>query len=228
MTEKMSDTIRKRLKNAGKSFKCNDNISDFVSEEELLMLQKEVEHSFQDIFNSLVIDTENDHNTKESAARISKMYCQEIFSGRYKEMPKITDFPNFTNYDGIYLSGPIPVRSVCAHHLQNISGNCWVGIFPGDKVVGLSKPNRIVEHICSRPQIQEEMSMQILDEIQKATGAKGVALVMKAEHHCVLARGVRAHDSDMTTSLVRGEFRENEKLKQEWLALLATMKGIKD
>src|ERR1039458_9583890 len=119
MTEKTSEIIRKRLKAAGKSFKCNDNISAFVSEKELLELQKEVEASFQSIFDSLVIDTENDHNTKASAARISKMYCQEIFSGRYTDLPDITDFPNASNYDGLYISGPIAIRSVCAHHFQN-------------------------------------------------------------------------------------------------------------
>lgn len=228
MTDKTSDIIRKRLKDAGKSFKCNDNISEFVSESELLDLQKEVEASFQDIFNSLVIDTENDHNTSESAARISKMYCQELFSGRYKDVPKITDFPNASSYDGLYLSGPIPVRSCCAHHFQAISGNCWIGIFPGERVIGLSKFNRIVEHICARPQIQEELSVQIADEIERVTGAKGVGVIIKAEHHCVLARGVKAHDSDMTTSVLRGEIRNNAKLKNEFFSLLSTMKGIKD
>jgi len=228
MTDKISHVIRSRLQNAGASFKCNDNISEYITEDELVLLQKEVEDSFQKVLESLVIDTTNDHNTKESAKRIAKMYCQEIFSGRFKELPKITDFPNFTKYDGIYLSGPIPVRSVCAHHFQNIAGSCWVGIFPGDKVIGLSKPNRIVEHICSRPQIQEELTMQIADEIEKATNAKGVAIVLKAEHHCMLARGVKAHDSDMTTHIVRGEFRNNIQLKNEWLTLLSTMAGIKN
>ena len=156
------------------------------------------------------------------------MYCQEIFSGRYTDLPDITDFPNASNYDGLYISGPIAIRSVCAHHFQNIAGNCWIGVFPGERVIGLSKFNRIVEHICARPQIQEELTMQIADEIEKATGAEGIAVVIKAEHHCMLARGVKAHENDMTTVIVRGCLRDNDKRKDEFFRMLATMRGIKD
>lgn len=228
MTEKISDIIKKRLLDANQPFKCNDNISKFLNPGDVELLQKEVEESFQNVLEGLVIDTENDHNTKDSAKRIAKMYCQEIFSGRFLPAPDITDFPNVNKYDQLYITGPIPVRSVCAHHFQNIAGSCWIGIFPGDKVVGLSKFNRIVDHICSRPQIQEELTVQIADEIEKITKAAGVAVVVKAEHHCILARGVKAHDNDFTTSIVRGAFRDKKHLKEEFFTLLTTMKGIKN
>jgi GTP cyclohydrolase IA len=228
MTDKISDVIRERVKAAGKPFKCNDNISEFLKPGEIELLQKEVEESFQNVLEGLVIDTENDHNTRDSAKRIAKMYCQEIFSGRFLPSPEVTEFPNATKYDQLYITGPIPVRSVCAHHFQNIAGSCWIGVFPGEQVIGLSKFNRIVEHICSRPQIQEELTVQIADEIEKITKAAGIAVVIKAEHHCMLARGVKAHDNDFTTSIVRGAFKTKSSLKEEFFTLLTTMRGIKD
>ena len=100
-----------------------------------------------------MIDTENDHNTKETARRVAKMYMKEIFAGRFVNPPKVTSFPNM-GYRSLYTSGPISVKSTCAHHFQNIVGKCWVGILPEQEVIGLSKFNRIVHHIAERPQIQ--------------------------------------------------------------------------
>jgi len=224
----MSDTIRNRLLNSVNGrFRCNDNISDHIhSDDELQLLQKEVEGKFEEVLKALVIDTDHDHNTNETAKRVAKMFIREIFSGRYVASPTITSFPNAQSYDQLYIVGPIDVRSTCAHHFQNIVGNAWVGVFPGKNVIGLSKFNRIVDHIASRPQIQEEMTVQIANEIERITDAEGIAVVVKAEHMCMTARGVKAHESDMLTSVVRGSLREQEKLRQEFFSLLQGMKGF--
>jgi GTP cyclohydrolase I len=220
----ISNTIRNRLKQAGKRFHGNDNISEFIQEGELIQLQAEVETAMQQVLESLVIDTENDHNTKETAKRVAKMFVNETFGGRYAPAPRVTSFPNM-GYKSLYTSGPISVRSTCAHHFQNIVGKCWVGIVPEDEVIGLSKFNRIVHHIVERPQIQEEMTTEIAHELSKFAKTPNVAVVVKAEHHCMTHRGVKEHESDMTTAIMLGAFNEDPALKQEFYNICMSMKG---
>ncbi len=173
---------------------------------------------------TLCIDTQHDHNTNETAKRIAKMYVQEIFGGRFKPQPKVTAFPNM-GYKSMYTSGPISVRSTCAHHFQNIVGKCWIGIIPEDQVIGLSKFNRIVHHIAERPQIQEEMTTHIAEELKKFAKTPHVAVVVKAEHHCMTHRGVREHESDMTTAVMLGAFLDESAVKQEFYNICLSMKG---
>ena len=220
----ISNKIRERIQIAGKRYYGNDNISEFLKEGELEILQNEVQEKFQQVLNTLVIDTEHDHNTQETAKRVAKMYVQEIFGGRFKPAPRITSFPNM-GYKSLYTSGPISVRSTCAHHFQNIVGNAWIGIIPEDEVIGLSKFNRIVHHIAERPQIQEEMTTEIANELVKFAKTKHVAVVVKAEHHCMTQRGVKEHDSDMTTAIMLGGFSEDPALKQEFYDICLSMKG---
>ena len=217
--------IKKRIaKDKGKFF-CNDNISKYIKNEtELSWIERDVKEKLEELLECLIIDTENDHNTQETAKRMAKMFVHEIFCGRYKEQPKITTFPNATNYDQLYITGPISVRSTCAHHFQNIVGKAYVGIFPGREVVGLSKFNRLIHWIAERPQIQEEMTMQIADAIEEVTNADGVAIVIRAEHMCITHRGVKEHESDMTTSVMRGSFRNDPELKKEFLTLMQEMR----
>jgi len=137
----ISKTIKNRIKKAGKRFHANDNISEYIEEGELEQLQSEVQEKLQGVLESLVIDTDSDHNTQETAKRVAKMYVKETFGGRYKPMPRVTSFPNM-GYKSMYTSGPISIKSTCAHHLQNIVGNAWVGIIPNGKVIGLSKINQ--------------------------------------------------------------------------------------
>ena len=220
----VSEDIKKRLKEAGKRFHCNDNISEYIKEGEIARIQNEVEEKMQGVLSSLVIDTDNDHNTKDTARRVAKMYVNEVFGGRFNPPPRVTTFPNM-GYKSLYTSGPISIKSTCAHHFQNIVGNCWVGIVPNGEVIGLSKFNRIVHHIAERPQIQEEMTSQIADELQKYAKTENIAVVVKAEHHCMTHRGVREHESDMTTAIMEGGFRDNEALRQEFYNLMLNMKG---
>lgn len=203
----------------------NNNISDFIQgETDLDEIQKKVQHHFQGILDAMVIDTENDHNTQETAKRVAKMFVREIFAGRFEEKPRVTSFPNM-GYDQVYTSGPISVRSTCAHHFMPIVGKCWIGVKPGDTVVGLSKFNRLVHWVCRRPQIQEEMTQQIADLIEQEIKPQGVAVVIKAEHFCMTHRGVNEHESDMTTSIMRGVFRDEPMARQEILTLISQSKG---
>lgn len=219
----LSETITQRLRKNNVRFFSNDNISEYVTPEEISGLIDEVAGNMEQVLRSLVIDIDNDHNTNDTARRVAKMFVNEVFSGRYQPAPRITSFPNNQSYDEVYVTGPITVRSTCAHHLQPIQGKCYVGIFPGKNVIGLSKFNRIVDWICSRPTIQEELTVQIADEIQHVTEAEGVAVLLQAEHGCMTMRGVKEHASDMTTSVMRGKFREFPHIKQEFFNIVSRM-----
>ena len=221
---KVSTQIRQRLIDAGIRFHANDNISKHIYEYEKEQLEAEVQEAFQDVLNALVIDTENDHNTRNTAKRVAKMYVREIFGGRFNSRPAVTRFPNM-GYKSLYTSGPISIRSTCAHHFQNIVGNAWVGIIPEDEVIGLSKFNRLVHHIAERPQIQEEMTTEIANELSEYAKTKHIAVVVKAEHHCMTQRGVKEHESDMTTAIILGAFSEDPALKQEFYDICLSMKG---
>lgn len=220
----ISEQIRSRIQKAGKRFHSNDNISEFIYEGELDQLQTEVQAAMQTVLEALVIDTDNDHNTQETAKRVAKMFVKETFGGRYCPAPRVTSFPNM-GYDSLYTSGPISIRSTCAHHFQNIVGKCWVGIVPQDEVIGLSKFNRLVHHIAERPQIQEEMTSQIAEALQDYAKTPNIAVIVKAEHHCMTHRGVREHESDMTTAIMLGGFREHEALRKEFYDICFSMKG---
>ena len=219
-----ANEIRQRIKAAGARFHSNDNISDFMQPGDVDALLDELTGKFQGVLDTLVIDTENDHNTQDTARRVAKMFICETFSGRYRPRPKITSFPNM-GYKSLYTTGPISIRSTCAHHFQNIVGKCWVGVVPQDKVIGLSKFNRLVHHICERPQIQEEMTTQIAEALKEYAETDNIAVVVKAEHHCMTMRGVREHESDMTTAIMLGAFEKDPALKKEFYDICLSMKG---
>lgn len=235
MTNKITNriNIHNDTNSYPKRWNANDNIHEFVEHpEELDEIQETIEKHFQAILDVMSIDTYHDHNTKETAKRVAKMYVREIFAGRFVPMPKVTSFPNVggngngtKGYDQIYITGPIKIRSTCAHHFLPIIGNCWIGIKPGKEVVGLSKFNRLVDWVASRPQIQEEMTEQIADIIEEQTEPEALAVVIKAQHFCMISRGVKEHESDMTTSIMRGLMREDAPMRQEFLTLMNNMKG---
>lgn len=225
----ISDVIRARIENAGARFLSGDSIADFIHGDELELLQDELTEKLESVFRTLVIDTRNDHNTAGSAHRIAKMYLHEIFKGRYHQPPPITAFPN-ADYDGIYVDGPIPIRSMCAHHNMPITGHCWIGLFPKQgedgRVLGLSKFTRLVDHIASRPSIQEEMTIQIANAITEFTGSEDVAVLVKGEHLCMSHRGVCEHGVQFMTPIMRGRFMR-AKLRDEFYSLVAlTTKGV--
>jgi GTP cyclohydrolase I len=212
--------IRNRLLQAGAPFAANDNIAAHLRPGELNELQSEVEGRVQDLLDALVVDTVNDHNTRETAGRVARMYLREVFKGRYLPPPKVTDFPNAKHMDEIYTVGPIAVRSACSHHLVPITGQCWVGVKPSDRVIGLSKFNRLVEWVMARPQIQEEAAIMLADTIEELIDPQGLAVVIKAQHQCMTWRGVRDNETKMVTSVMRGFFREDAKARQELMEIL--------
>lgn len=216
----ISEVIRKRIKECQADFYANDNISEFVTDHELDLLQDEVAEKVSGLLESLVIDTDNDHNTKDTAKRVAKMYIKEVFKGRYVSMPKVTDFPNAKNLDQIYTIGPITVRSACSHHLVPILGKCWIGVLPSDRVIGISKFVRLCEWVMARPQIQEEATVQLADIIEKMIKPLGIAVVVEATHECMTWRGVKENDISMTTSVMRGAFREEPEARSEFLKLI--------
>ena len=221
-----SERIRQRLDLAGVPYFANDNIAPYLREGDLEELEKEVSDKVRDLLRSLVIDIDNDHNTEETAERVARMYLHEVFKGRYHKQPKIASFPNVKNLDEIYTVGPITVRSACSHHLVPILGNCWIGIKPGERVIGLSKFSRVADWVFSRPHIQEEAVIILADEIERLCEPKGLAILVKAQHYCMKWRGVKELQTSMINSVVRGDFRHDPSLKQEFFELVKQQESL--
>jgi GTP cyclohydrolase I len=214
--------IRERVLAARKRFHANDNIAEFIQPGELDHLLDEVTEKMQTVLDSMVIDTQNDHNTQDTARREAKMYLKEVFKGRYLESPEVTEFPNAEHLNELMIVGPITVRSACSHHLCPVIGQIWIGVLPNEhtNVIGLSKYARLAEWIMGRPQIQEEAVVQLADLIQRKTQPDGLAIVMEASHFCMGWRGVKDMDSKMINSVMRGVFLKDANLRREFLALI--------
>jgi GTP cyclohydrolase I len=218
----ISVKIRQRLKAQSHRFHSNDNIAQFIEPGELDLLLDEVSEKMQAVLDSMVIDTENDHNTQSTARRVAKMYLKEVFNGRYVSPPEITEFPNAEHLNELMIVGPIRVRSACSHHLCPVIGQVWIGVMPNEhtNVIGLSKYARLAEWVMGRPQIQEEAVVQLADLIQEKTQPDGLALVMEASHFCMGWRGVKDMDSKMINSIMRGVFLKDANLRREFLSLI--------
>jgi len=212
--------LLKMLKSKSVPAMANSNIAEHINPEVWGNMREEVQEACQNLLEALAIDTENDPNTKGTARRMAKMFLTEVFKGRYQPMPELKDFPNTEHLDEIYLVGPITIRSGCSHHMVPIMGQAWVGIIPGDRLIGLSKFSRLADWIFSRPQIQEEATIQFADIIQKVITPKGVAVIVKAKHYCMTWRGVKEPSSEMTTSVMRGIFRDDPAARSEFLKLV--------
>jgi GTP cyclohydrolase IA len=218
----VSERIRKRLQKAGRRFHANDNIHDMIEDGEIEPLLKEVEARMQGVLEALVIDTDSDHNTQETARRIAKMYVTEVFRGRYFRPPTVTQFPNAEHLNELVIVGPVKVRSCCSHHFCPIIGRVWIGLMPNErsKLIGLSKYVRLTDWIMGRPQIQEEAITQLADLLVSKMKPDGLAVVMEADHFCMHWRGVKDENARMTTSVMRGAFLKDPSLRREFLSLI--------
>ena len=218
----VSVKIRERVQAARKRFHANDNIAEFIEPGELEKLLDEVTDKMKGVLGSLVIDTDHDHNTGDTARRVAKMYVNEVFRGRYVKGPEITEFPNAEHLNELMIVGPITVRSACSHHFCPVIGRIWIGVMPNEhtNVIGLSKYARLAEWIMGRPQIQEEAVIQLADLIQQKTQPDGLAIVMEASHYCMAWRGVKDMDSKMINSVMRGVFLKDANLRREFLSLI--------
>ncbi len=217
-----SERIRYRLLTADCRHHANDNISAHVRAGELDELKAEVQAKMQEVLRALVIDTDSDHNTQDTAQRVAKMFVDEVFQGRYRPMPAVTEFPNAERLNELMIVGPITVRSACSHHLCPILGKVWIGLLPNEhsNLIGLSKYARICDWIMSRPQIQEEAVTMLANELQQRVRPDGLAIVMEADHFCMHWRGVKDDQSAMTNSVMRGAFLKDASLRREFLSLL--------
>jgi GTP cyclohydrolase IA len=218
----LSAVIRKRIQAKKARFHANDNISAFLKPGDLDALVDEVANKMQGVLESLVIDTKNDHNTKNTSRRVAKMFINEVFSGRYMEQPSLTKFPNVSALNELMIIGPITVRSACSHHLCPIMGRVWIGVLPSkaSALIGLSKYSRLTEWVMCRPQIQEEAVVELADMLENKIKPIGLAIVMDADHFCMQWRGVKDRDSKMVNSVMRGAFLKDSSLRREFLSLI--------
>lgn len=223
----MSEIIRARLRHAGARYHANDNIAGFIAPGELEALVREVQAKMEEVLQSLVIDTEGDHNTQETGRRVAKMFIHEVFRGRYQAIPSMTEFPNVSNLNELMIIGPVTVRSACSHHLCPIMGEVWFGVMPNQhsNLIGLSKFARIADWIMSRPQIQEEAVVQLADILQEKMAPDGLAIVMEADHFCMHWRGVKDMGSRMINSVMRGSFLKDANLRREFLSLIQSKRA---
>jgi len=218
----LSVIIRRRIEAQKTRFHANDNISAFIKPGELEKLVDEVAEKMQAVLESLVIDTQSDHNTNNTSQRVAKMYIQEVFNGRYVDQPALTKFPNVSKLNELMIIGPITVRSACSHHFCPIMGRIWIGVLPSkaSALIGLSKYSRLTQWVMCRPQIQEEAVVELADMLEKKIKPIGVAVVMDADHFCMQWRGVKDRDSKMVNSVMRGAFLKDPNLRREFLSLL--------
>jgi GTP cyclohydrolase IA len=199
---------------------CNEALDEPLDDVERHSMISAAARKLEELFDILRIDHENDHNTRETPRRVAKMFVDELLQGRYTAPPRITEFENVEAYDQLIVTGPVELRSMCAHHLMPIYGSAYIGILPSadGKIIGLSKYDRIVNHFSSRLQIQEELVKQIGQYIVKTTQPLGLAVRISAVHMCKTQRGVRAsHRSRMVNSYYWGSLSSSPELKSEFL-----------
>jgi len=198
----------------------NQAVVGFMSDSEKSAMMAAAAGKIEELFDVLLIDHRNDHNTRETPARVSKMLVEETMRGRFSSPPKITDFDNVERCEQLIVTGPLDVRSTCAHHLMPIYGSATIGVLPSrdGKIIGLSKYDRIVDYFSSRLQIQEELVKQIEHFIVENTDPRGLAVRISAVHMCKSHRGVRAsRASRMVNTTYYGELATNPQLKAEFL-----------
>jgi len=215
----MSETIRNRIIQSNGKYFANDNISEYIHDGELELLQMELAGKYKELMETMLIDVEHDHNSNGTPERVAKMIINEIYFGRYKKEPKVTEFPNVSSLDQLYMSTGT-VKSACSHHHVPIIGKFWVGILPGENVVGLSKINRLAEWIMRRPQIQEESTVQLADKLEELLKPKALGVVVRAKHLCVSMRGVQDSNTIMTTSVQRGLMKTDNDLAREFYSFV--------
>jgi GTP cyclohydrolase I len=223
MTEKgyeegyLGGVIRARMKREGKRFWAGDNISDYVNEADTAKLIEEATKAFEGVLDALLIDRENDPNSKGTARRLAKMYFNEIMAGRYEPAPDATAFPNDSGnrYEGMLVVRS-ELRSMCSHHHQPVAGVAYIGIIAANKLIGLSKYTRIAQWCARRGTLQEELCNDIAKEIMKATDSKDVAVYVQATHGCCENRGIMAHSSLTQTTVLRGRFMDDQSTKKEF------------
>ena len=214
----VSARIAERLKAAGARYWAGDNISQHIIPPEKDLLIDELAEKFESVLDSLVIDRENDPNSKNTGRRLAKMYINEIMAGRYNPAPDATAFPNDGEdaYTGMLVVRS-ELRSMCSHHHQPVTGIAYIGIIPNGKVIGLSKYTRIAQWCARRGTLQEELCNDIAKEIGLATGSAHIGVYIQATHGCCENRGIMAHSSLTQTTVLKGAFKDDPGTKKEFM-----------
>ncbi|MGN1280377.1 MAG: GTP cyclohydrolase I FolE [Succinivibrio sp.] len=169
------------------------------------------------IMQTLGLDL-NDDSLEETPARVARMFVDEVFSGLdYRNFPKVSVFDNKMHFDEMVKVGNITITSTCEHHFVVMDGIAKVAYMPSDKIIGLSKVNRIVQFFGHRPQVQERLTQQIKVALQTLLDTKNVAVSITATHYCVKSRGVKDQTSQTTTTALGGLFKTNPSSRHEFL-----------
>jgi GTP cyclohydrolase IA len=172
------------------------------------------ESAVRELLDSLGVDVSSE-DTRQTPRRVAEMYHEMLIPKPFK----FTTFPNADRYDELVLVRAIPLVSLCAHHLLPFKGEVHVGYVPGERIVGLSKLARAVQHFAKALQVQERLTKQIADLIQDELEPKGVGVIMEAEHQCMTVRGVQAMGAKTVTSTLYGLLRDNQASRAEFLSL---------
>jgi GTP cyclohydrolase IA len=182
--------------------------------------QLEIEQSFRQVLRWIGEDPDRD-GLRETPGRLVRAF-QEYFSG-YRQNPELIlqkTFEETDGYDEMVVLRGVPFESHCEHHVAPIIGRAWVAYVPKSRVVGISKLARVVEAYSKRLQIQERLTAQIANTIDRVLEPQGVAVMIKAAHHCMSSRGVHVHGTDLVTSRMLGCFRDNPITRQEFMAMV--------
>ena len=216
-SKNLSQVLRQTMKSDNKRFWAGDNISEYMRDEYKEQLINEATVAFEGVLDTLLIDRENDPNSKGTARRLAKMYYNEIMAGRYETAPDATAFPNDSadRYEGMLVVRS-ELRSMCSHHHQPVAGVAYIGIIAANKLIGLSKYTRIAQWCARRGTLQEELCNDIAREISKATDSENVAVYLEAEHGCCTNRGIMAHSSLTQTTVLKGAFKDDKGTKKEF------------
>ena len=196
-----------------------------TDEEKLSMIEEAAIH-YGNYMTALGFDWSVDPNSAETPIRVAKAFVNDLASGVYNEQPKITAFDNVDGYDGIVFQGNITLHSFCSHHHLPFIGHAHVAYLPtpNGKVIGLSKLNRIVEFYARRPQVQENLTMQVHDHIHDVCEENiGVAVSIEANHMCACVRGVK-HNATMKTAKLSGAFKKTARAKEEFYNFIRDLK----
>ena len=197
-----------------------------LKEQEMENMIEEAAEHYGRYMTALGFDWKNDPNSEDTPIRVARAFVNDLAEGVYSDPPKITAFDNIDGYDGIVFQGNIKLHSLCSHHHLPFIGNAHVAYLPSvdGKVIGLSKLNRIVEFYARRPQVQENLTMQIHEHIHKeCTQNIGVAVMIEANHMCACVRGVK-HDSIMKTAKLSGKFKDTDRAREEFYNFIGDLK----
>jgi len=191
-------------------------VGNSLSEED--KIQKISQH-FREIMQTLGLDL-NDDSLRQTPQRVAKMYVREIFAGlNAASFPSLTSIENKLGYNEMVTVRDISIISVCEHHFVTIDGRATISYIPKDRVIGLSKINRIARFFSRRPQVQERLTKQIADCLCFVLDTDDVAVSIHAKHYCVIQRGVEDAGSETVTSDLRGAFREDPRTRSEFLSI---------